>query len=298
MINVMVRERKKVKGLSGSRKAATFYNGKSAAKSLLGEKRSTNRGGTSLISLPRKFLYSIMGMVETESDLTMEKTGLVYQIKNLENSKVYIGCTAVNFGVRISQHLRSVGVVESPLYDEMESDIKSFSFQIVENEIPLSSLRERESYWSRHFGSAMTGYNQVIASGNEKLIESIIWEVRDLLMTTRLKFTEIADLYNVSPSTIADINLGRSWLDESLEYPLRKQTVKRKQLSTDDIHEIYKMLRNSSLSFSEIALELGWSSEAVLRKINNGTYSVSPLPKECYPIRAVDSRKGRKSAQR
>jgi hypothetical protein len=135
MINVMVRERKKVKGLSGSRKAATFYNGKSAAKSLLEEKRSTNRGGTSLISLPSKFLYSIMGMVETESDLTMEKTGLVYQIKNLENS-------------------------------------------------------------------------------------------------------------------------------------------------------------------SEIALELGWSSEAVLRKINNGTYSVSPLPKECYPIRSVDSRKGRKSAQR
>ncbi|MEG3436105.1 GIY-YIG nuclease family protein [Pannus brasiliensis CCIBt3594] len=237
-------------------------------------------------------------MSKTESALTMDKVGLVYQIKNLKNSKVYIGCTAANFGVRISQHLRSVGVVRSPLYDEMNLDIKSFSFQIIENEIPISNLRERESYWIRYFNSSMIGYNQVIVSGNEKLTESIVWEIRDLLMTTRLKFAEIANLYGVSSDAIADINLGRSWLDESLEYPLRKQTVKRKQLSTDDIHEIYKMLRDPSLSFSEMAQKLGWSSEAVLRKINNGTYSVSPLPKECYPIRSVDSRKGRKAAQR
>ena len=84
---------------------------------------------------------------------------------------------------------------------------------------------------------------------------------------------------------------AQRWLD----YPLRKATVKRKKLTEKDVYEIYSLLSDSSLTFKQIATRYGWSSEAVLRKINNGTYSISPLPKSAYPIRVVDSRKGKRN---
>lgn len=221
--------------------------------------------------------------------------GVVYQIKNLKNGKIYIGCTTQNFGVRFAQHIRSVGSIKTDLYEDMAKNIKEFCFQIIEDDIPHSDLRKRESYWIEKLQSSTNGYNQVVVSGNERLTEHEIWEIRDYIMTTNLKFTEIASFYNISPALIADINLGRAWLDESLEYPLRKQTVRRKHLSEEDIYEFYQLLRDESLTFKQIAEKFGWSSEAVLRKINNGTYSISPLPKESYPIRTVDSRKGRRN---
>lgn len=221
-------------------------------------------------------------------------TGVVYQIKNLKNGKIYIGCTTINFGNRLAQHIRSIGQIKTDLYDDMEKDIKDFSFCVIEDNIPCRDLRKRESHWIHFFQSTVNGYNQVLFNGNEKLTEHNIWEIKDLIISTNLKFLEIADMYRISPDAIADINLGRAWLDESAEYPLRKRTIKRKRLSENDIYQIYELLRDQTLSFKQITERYGWSSEAVLRKINNGTYNISPLPKECYPIRSVDSRKGRK----
>ena len=222
------------------------------------------------------------------------EVGIVYQITNLKNAKVYIGCTTQNFGVRISQHIRSIGSIKTDLYNDMANNIKDFCFQIIEDGIPSSNLKKRESYWIDKLQSSLNGYNQVVVSGNERLINHEIWEIRDYVMTTNLKFAEIADYYNISSALVADINLGRAWLDESLNYPLRRQTVKRKHLTEENIYEIYNLLRDSSLTFKQIAERFGWYSEAVLRKINNGTYNISPLPKESYPIREVDSRKGKR----
>ncbi len=222
------------------------------------------------------------------------EVGIVYQITNCKNGKIYIGCTTQNFGVRISQHIRSVGSIKTDLYNDMAANIKDFCFQILEDGIPSSDLKKRESQWIDKLQSSITGYNQVVVSGNERLINHQVWEIRDYIMTTNLKFSQIADYYNISDSLVADINLGRAWLDESLTYPLRRQTVKRKHLTEEDIDQIYNLLRDPSLTFKQIADKFGWSSEAVLRKINNGTYKNSPLPKESYPIRAVDSRKGRR----
>lgn len=93
------------------------------------------------------------------------------------------------------------------------------------------------------------------------------------------------------------ISQEKSWVTSETEYPLRKSTVKRKQLTHKDIGAIYDLLRDETLSFKDIAQIYGWKSEAVLRKINNGTYSNSPLPASDYPIRPIDSRKGRTKAK-
>lgn len=223
----------------------------------------------------------------------MPNTGVIYQITNHQNGKVSIGCTS-DFASRIKSHINAAiqGKTETKLYRDMRKDITNFSFRILEAGVSISMLRQKESEWIVNKKSVQNGYNVVRVSGKEKLTEELLHEIREAIQSTKFKFCELAKLYDVQPATIADINLGRAWLDDKYEYPLRKNTVKRKKLTEADVKEIYILLKNNNLSFQEIASQYGWKSEAVLRKINNGTYSISPLPKDAYPIRPVDSRKG------
>ncbi|MDC0832920.1 GIY-YIG nuclease family protein [Geitlerinema sp. CS-897] len=223
----------------------------------------------------------------------MTDDGIVYQIKNNENGKIYVGCTT-NFASRIGSYVEAAknGTLNTALYRDMREDITKFSFSILEQGIARSELRQRESEWIVNKKSIQKGYNAVRKSGNERLSEEEVREIRDCIQNTRLKFYEIAEIYGMQRDIISDINLGRAWFDPLYEYPLRKNTVKRKKLTEEDVLHIYSLLRDPNLSFSEIASLYGWRSEAVLRKINNGTYSVSPLTASSYPIRSVDSRKG------
>ena len=58
---------------------------------------------------------------------------------------------------------------------------------------------------------------------NITLNKDIVKDIYNLLLNTDVKFTDIATQYNVAPSLISAINLGRTWIDESLTYPLRKR---------------------------------------------------------------------------
>ncbi|WP_072619602.1 GIY-YIG nuclease family protein [Spirulina major] len=222
------------------------------------------------------------------------QSGIVYKIENTKTGQVYIGCTNFSLGRRLSQHLRCAGVIDTPLYHDLDSDITNFIFSVLECDIPLNCLRERESAWIQDYDSVNTGYNQVSVSGNEKLGIQLVTELQSLLLSTDMKFKDIADMYEVSETVISDINRGKTWFSETFIYPLRRKTVKRKKLTENEVHQIYDQLRDISLSFQDIASSWGWESQAVLRKINNETYRISPLSKEAYPVRPVDSRKGKR----
>lgn len=295
MISVTEREQKKVKGWIKSRKAVNPNNGQSAAK-FLSRKRFNEQTADIFGSL---FLFEIntfiMGRLTLVKVKMSNHTGIVYQIENLKTGRIYIGSTSQNFGARIAQHIRSIGIIKSELYLDMSKSITDFSFQIIEDNIPLIELQQKESDWIHRLKSSVTGYNNVVVSGNERLTQVGVWEIKHYLLNTNLKFSKIGEMYNLSSCAVSDINLGRAWYNKDLSYPLRKKTVKRKRLTEQDIYDIYKLLSGSDVSFKQIASQYGWQSEAVVRKINNGTYSISPLPKNSYPIRPVDSRKGKRS---
>jgi group I intron endonuclease len=215
-------------------------------------------------------------------------------ILNVSNGKRYVGLTT-NFPTRIRSHLQVASTlkIDSELYRDMNTNLTNFSFQILQEQVPLKKLREVETNWIEKLGT-LSEYNIVRKSGNERLNENEIDEICSLIETTNLKFEEIALIFEVSSALIADINLGRAWGNSKFIYPLRKTTVKRKKLTEKDILDIYEKLRNPLLSFDDIKKCYGWDSQAVLRKINNGTYSIKLLPSEAYPIRPVDSRKGKR----
>ena len=222
--------------------------------------------------------------------------GVIYKVQNLENGKVYVGCT-LNFGKRIASHLSCAfaGKTDRAFYAELKDYPERFSFQMLEFNVPISDLKIRESHWISLCDSAVTGYNQCVYAANEDLSESDVKEIKMMLSDDVIKFSDIAKLFNVSESAVSDINRGKSWFCDKTSYPLRRNTVKRKKLDIDTLVLIHELLKEPSISFREIANRFGWESEAVVRKINAGTYSVRLYKPEEYPIRSVDSRKGRKS---
>ena len=222
--------------------------------------------------------------------------GIVYKIQNLDNGKVYVGCT-FNFGRRMNEHLcdAASGKADTDLYRDMGQSPERFTFQIIECNISPSDLKARESHWISFYDSARNGYNRCVYAANEELDEYQVDEIAKMLSTSTIKFSEIAKIFGVDESTISDINRGKTWYSSNNTYPLRRNTVKRKKLSLDTLKQIHDLLRDPCISFREIANRFGWESEAVVRKINAGTYSIRLYDMNEYPIRFVDSRKGSRS---
>ena len=90
---------------------------------------------------------------------------------------------------------------------------------------------------------------------------------------------ELSDIYEISLSQISNINQGRSWYRDYLEYPIRCSCF----VGTDDIIEkIQKDLLSTSLSYPKLAEKYKCSKQTIQR-INSGeTYKNEKLK---YPLR-------------
>lgn len=155
----------------------------------------------------------------------------IYKIENKLNKKVYIG-QSLNIEERWKAH-RVAGqninhkYKDYPLYKDMHQyKIENFIFSIVE-ECSKNELDDKEIYWIKYYDSFYNGYNQTKGGAAnfahpmrvipEKL-QDIIYDLRNTNLTT----VELGKKYSVSKDTISSINTGKSWYDEELDYPIRK----------------------------------------------------------------------------
>lgn len=60
-------------------------------------------------------------------------------------------------------------------------------------------------------------------SSSAKIDEIQLKEIINLICNSTKTFAEIARIYNVHPSTIGSINMGKHYHDDKLSYPLRKK---------------------------------------------------------------------------
>lgn len=106
------------------------------------------------------------------------------------------------------------------------------------------------------------------------------------LQKTNLTQKEIAKKYNISQMTVSNINLGNSWHDNSLVYPLRKNTQNQKvsTISPDLLKVIIQEIQNTSKSMSEIGRMYNINSNTI-RGINSGSIKKYRLNNIIYPIR-------------
>ena len=84
-------------------------------------------------------------------------------------------------------------------------------------------------------------------------------------------FKIIAEEYGVTIYAISDINRGHTFVNDTLDYPLRKRS-KRSILNTQKVMEIINLLKNTTLNFAQIAEQVQ-CNEFTIGSINRGQNS-------------------------
>lgn len=221
--------------------------------------------------------------------------GLIYKITNKINGKSYIGQTTQSLNRRINQHLNDV---KSNSHLMLHNAIRKYGFEnfkvsILEKNVSYELLNDRECYWIKEENTYFEtgyGYNMTLG-GNQpfnsrKLTDDEISKIQNMLKNNlELTEKEIGDIFKVSFSCISDINLGRSWNDSNIIYPIRKSAVR--ELEYIEFLEIIKMLESKLFSLAYICNKYNLSISTV-SKINTGNYKKFKYPNDLdFPINKI-----------
>ena len=119
---------------------------------------------------------------------------------------------------------------------------------------------------------------------NSKFKQEDLYNIYDLLKNNQnLSMKKIAEQYGVWASTIQNINLGKTYYNENLTYPLRKPKTGSRKLTQKQVEEIIKEIKqNPKESLASISRRIN-ISEKTISAINCGT--VYKQKNENYPIR-------------
>lgn len=152
----------------------------------------------------------------------------IYKIENLINHKCYIGQSR-NINKRWTDHRvaafnKNDKGYDYPLYRAIRKyGLNNFDFSIIE-ECSIKELNEKEKYWISFYQAE---YNQTeggdYAPVPQKLTLALVSEIQQILINDEkgeVSHKELAEKYGVHKDTIRDINVGRTWKNDKLEYPL------------------------------------------------------------------------------
>lgn len=98
--------------------------------------------------------------------------GLIYQAINTKNGKIYIGQTSQPFNLRINQHKYVARKNPKDYFHRaLRKYLDSFEWSIVESNIPVEQLNNRECFWIKEKNTYIpNGYNSTLGGeGNTTL---------------------------------------------------------------------------------------------------------------------------------
>ena len=200
----------------------------------------------------------------------------IYKITNKINNKIYIG-QSVNPENRWLNHKSDTkSYIGRALH---KYGVEHFSFDILEW---VENYDARERYWISYYNSyGKNGYNLTAGGeGQQRLPDHILCAIRQDILNTSMPLIEIANMYNVSASTVSLINKGKAYYEEGYQYPLR---YKSDVLTAKEVQEIEKLLFSYKESaIDEVFKELSYT-RTLLYMINSGRHRQSS-GKYNYPI--------------
>lgn len=161
----------------------------------------------------------------------------IYKITNLVNGKIYIG-QSVNIKERWIKEKNSAFNSASHVYNNPLSrafrkyGLENFSFEVIE-ECTATELDNRERYYIYLYKSLTPiGYNLTDGGncnrGSVKTGYNVVLLIIRDLKESNLTQLEIAEKYGVSKDSVTDINLGYTWHNPLLTYPIRNNHPKNK----------------------------------------------------------------------
>ena len=100
--------------------------------------------------------------------------GEIYIIKNDINNKVYIGQTIQGSEERFKQHLKLLKSNEKQLIHKAIKKYgkEHFYFEVLEDNIDIEYLDDREEYWIAKYDSVNKGYNLCDGASNTQANKS------------------------------------------------------------------------------------------------------------------------------
>ena len=236
--------------------------------------------------------------VETH-DNPVEITKYIYIIRNFINDKVYIG-QAINPEQRFKGHIQDKD--RKQYSSAIDGAIKkygaeNFYYEVIEG--PIANFNEREIYWIKFFNSLTpNGYNILeggqcppirkgFSNNKSKFTPEDIEEIRSLLLNPRITLQEIANAFEVSYRTISNLNTGKTYRDDTIDYPIRKfqcsgETSNIVPINT--VNAIIEDLIHSNLSIHKIAQKYHVNFSHV-DSINKGDRIAYHKDNINYPIR-------------
>ena len=217
----------------------------------------------------------------------------IYIIKNDINSKVYVG-QAINVKQRFQNHCKLSSSQDNDLVSRaiQKYGRNHFWYEILESQI--ENYDQREKYWISYYNCIRpNGYN--ISEGGDyppvqkgthhpesKLTDKQLNKLIYDLQYTQLSYSQLSDKYDLSKSSIYEINNGKTYFNSEISYPIRTNKNPRDALSDKQVLEIIELLKSSYLSYEEIGSQYGVEARAISR-INRGVFHKQTS--EAYPIR-------------
>lgn len=155
----------------------------------------------------------------------------IYQILNKINKHCYIG-QSIKIEERWKHHIQdSKDISSHSYYYPLQRAIRKYGLEnfnfIVLEECSQTELNEKESYWANIYKPE---YNQIECGLQGKpitqspaLTKQQVEEIQQILLNDKegkISHSELAKKYKVHKDTIRNINVGRTWFNENLTYPL------------------------------------------------------------------------------
>lgn len=216
--------------------------------------------------------------------------------KKSENKIVYIGQT-VQLEIRHKQHI---------LYDPYNNKNREYNYPlsrgirkygpeeyeliVLEDNVPLEKLDEREKYWINYYNTYWEGYNQSTGGTyptkpiySEDVLKTIIYMLQD----ESYSYNDIKEKTGVSLTHIYNINIGARRPQTNINYPIRKPNTKGTKglkFSQEEIILIHEDLLNSNMDFNVLAKKYSCNRETISR-INKGETKSYRLNNYEYPLR-------------
>ena len=180
--------------------------------------------------------------------------GLIYIIKNTVNDKVYIGQTTLSLEDRWKSHLKpSVHKTRDTykIYNAMNKYGKeNFYVELLEDDIPIDLLNEKEIEYIELYDSYYNGYNST--KGGDGRIVNKEYDVDEIIQSylSGVSTKELSELDNVHPVTIRRV------------IKTKLKMGKKSRIDEDFIKDNYRVL-----TIAEMALHCGVNEITIRRRM-------------------------------
>lgn len=164
-----------------------------------------------------------------------------------------------------------------------------YKLHILEDNVPLEELNNKEIYYINLYDTYHNGYNQNAGGGiNDNFYiytEEKIEDAIDLLANSNLSFPQISETTGLSITHLYNLNYGLRRRKENIIYPLRDENylTRGQKLTLIEVEQIKETLKNTKTPIKEIEKMYNCKSISGINigKLFKDENEIYPLKKQC-----------------